>query len=488
MGVVYRAEDTRLDRTVALKFLSPQLVESEEVRGRFAREAKAAAALDHPNICTVHDIGDADDQLFLAMPFVDGDTLQEKIERRPLPLAEALGIAIQTAEGLHAAHKKDIVHRDIKSANIMIDPDGRAKIMDFGLAQLGGKTRITKAGGSVGTPAYMSPEQVRGETVDPRTDIWSLGVVLYEMLVGRLPFRGDVEGATAYSIQHTDPEPVTAQRAGLPMDVDRILAKSLAKDPEERYQHADDLVADLRTLKRRQESSEDSRSQPAMAVGAPKKRQLMWYVACAVLAVIVMGGLWFSARRAEPPTAPLTAVPLTSFPGAERNPSFSPDGNQVAFAWNGESRDNFDIYVVQIGNPTPLRLTDSPEPDLSPAWSPDGRHIAYLQYSPGRVSVMQVPAIGGSKSVLAEWESELILEAMLRPPRRWIAWFPDGKWLAVEGLKLISVETGAIRQLTSPPEGPVDNSPAVSPDGRTIAFTRRDRGFSSVGDFLTPSV
>ena len=171
MGVVYKAEDTKLHRSVALKFLRSDAVESDELKVRFLHEAEAAAALDHPNICTVHEIDEADGQIFLAMAYVEGESLSQRIKKRPLPLEEALDIAIQVAEGLRAAHKKGIVHRDIKGSNIVIDPEGRAKIMDFGLAHLTGATRITKAGTVMGTPAYMSPEQIRGEDVDHRTDI-----------------------------------------------------------------------------------------------------------------------------------------------------------------------------------------------------------------------------------------------------------------------------------------------------------------------------
>jgi eukaryotic-like serine/threonine-protein kinase len=191
MGVVYRAEDTKLHRTVALKFLRPDAIGSEEPNTRFLQEARLAAALDHPNICTVHDIEEADGHTFLAMAYVPGENLSDKVRQRPLLFEEALNIAVQMAEGLHVAHENGIVHRDIKSANVIVTDKGQVKIMDFGLAHLAGGARITRTGTIVGTPVYMSPEQVRGQDVDHRTDIWSLGVVLYEMVTGRLPFRGD---------------------------------------------------------------------------------------------------------------------------------------------------------------------------------------------------------------------------------------------------------------------------------------------------------
>ena len=250
MGVVYKAEDTKLERSVALKFLASHLLQDEEGHERFLREAKAAAALDHNNICTVYEIDEAEGQTFLAMAFIEGQSLKEKIDERPLKLDEALDLAIQTARGLEAAHKKGIVHRDIKPANLMRTGEGTVKIMDFGLAQLAGRTKLTKTGSSLGTPAYMSPEQTLGQKTDQRSDIWSLGVVLYEMVTGQLPFKGDVEATVAYSIVNEDQEPLTALRTGVPVELDRVVGKALAKNPDERYQHIEEMAVDLRAISR----------------------------------------------------------------------------------------------------------------------------------------------------------------------------------------------------------------------------------------------
>jgi len=244
MGVVYKAEDTNLDRTVALKFLAAHLLESDEHKQRFMREAKAAASLDHPNICTVHEVGEADGRVFLAMSYIDGPEVRAKIKERPLKLDQALDIAIQAAEGLRAAHQKGIVHRDIKSSNLMLTSAGQVKIMDFGLAQLTGGTRITKTETLLGTPAYMSPEQAQRLETDRRTDIWSLAVVLYEMVTGRLPFEGEREPAVVHSIIHEPHEPITALRAGVPLELDRLVGKGLAKNPAQRYQHVDDMLVE----------------------------------------------------------------------------------------------------------------------------------------------------------------------------------------------------------------------------------------------------
>ena len=251
MGVVYKAEDTKLERTVALKFLASHLLEDKEGRARFIREAKAAAALDHPNICTVHEIDEIEGETFIAMAFIEGLTVKDKIAQRPLKLDQALDIAVQTAQGLQAAHEKGIVHRDIKSANIMVTPQGQVKIMDFGLAQLAERSKLTETTTILGTPSYMSPEQAVGEKTDRRTDLWSLGVVLYEMIAGRLPFAGERQEAILYGITSEEPEPVTAQRAGLPLELEWIIGKALAKDRNERYQHAEDLLVDLRSLQKK---------------------------------------------------------------------------------------------------------------------------------------------------------------------------------------------------------------------------------------------
>jgi serine/threonine protein kinase len=253
MGVVWKAEDTQLRRTVALKFLSSDTLEEQEVKARLIREAQAAASLDHPNICAVHGIHEEDGETFIAMAFIDGPSLAGKIKERPLPLEEALDIAIQIGEGLKEAHEKGIVHRDIKPANIMMTRKGQAKIMDFGLASLAGRSKLTKSGTTLGTPAYMAPEQLQAKQADHRADIWALGCALYEMLAQRTPFAAEYEQAIAYGILSEDPEPVTAVRSGIPVELDRVIAKALAKAPGERYQTVSDLMVDLRSLRKKLE-------------------------------------------------------------------------------------------------------------------------------------------------------------------------------------------------------------------------------------------
>jgi TolB-like protein/Tfp pilus assembly protein PilF/predicted Ser/Thr protein kinase len=248
MGVVYKAEDTKLKRTVALKFLPPELTHIPDVKDRFMREAQAAAALDHPNICTVYEFDEAEEKTFISMAYVEGRSLRKKIEAGPLDLDDALRIALQAAQGLQIAHKKGIVHRDIKSANIMVTEDNQAKIMDFGLARMTGGTLITQEGMTMGTVAYMSPEQARGEEVDHRTDIWSFGVVLYEMFGGQLPFMGEHDQAVVYSILNKKPKPLAELRSEIPVSIGQVVDKALEKNPDKRYQQIDELLDDLMSI------------------------------------------------------------------------------------------------------------------------------------------------------------------------------------------------------------------------------------------------
>jgi len=249
MGVVYKAEDTNLKRTVALKFLPSGLTRDAEAKERFIQEAQAASALDHPNICNVHEIGETDEgQLFIAMACYEGETLKKKSERGSLDIREAVDIAIQVAQGLAKAHSKGIVHRDIKPANVIITKDGIAKILDFGLAKLAGPAKLTKTGSTAGTAAYMSPEQIRGEEIDQRADLFSFGVTLYETITGHLPFRGEHEAALTYSIAHEDPIPLKTWQVHVPQTLGKVIERCLEKDRARRYQRADEIVSDLRTV------------------------------------------------------------------------------------------------------------------------------------------------------------------------------------------------------------------------------------------------
>ena len=248
MGIVYKAEDTKLERTVAIKLLPAHLLASEDDRSRFSREAKASAALNHLNIATVYEINEYEGKPFIVMEYIEGKTLNDLLEKEMFKLKDAVSIAIQVAEGLKAAHAKNIIHRDIKSGNVLLSKEGQAKILDFGLAKTAMSTKLTKVGSTLGTVAYMSPEQISGGAVDHRTDLWSLGVVIFEMLTGRFPFAGDYDQAIFYNILNEPPDPLTAIRSGVSMSLEWIVNKLLAKNPEERYQNANDLIIDLKAV------------------------------------------------------------------------------------------------------------------------------------------------------------------------------------------------------------------------------------------------
>ncbi|MFA9452998.1 MAG: protein kinase [Candidatus Aminicenantaceae bacterium] len=262
MGVVYKAEDSKLRRTVALKFLPQELTRDPEAKRRFIQEAQAAAALDHPHICTVYEIDEADGRIFIAMAFVSGQSLKEKLEKGPLEVNEAVGIASQAAAGLRAAHDKGIVHRDVKPANIMLTEDGLVKIMDFGLAKLSWGADLTRTAAVMGTAAYMSPEQVRGEPADHRTDIWSLGCTLYEMLTGKMPFEVSESQAVFYAILHTEPPSLRSRRGDVPEELERMVTRAMHKDPEGRYGDLGQMLQALDSLSPTRSAA--SRSAPAV--------------------------------------------------------------------------------------------------------------------------------------------------------------------------------------------------------------------------------
>ncbi len=511
MGVVYKAEDTKLDRPVALKFLAPHLLRDDEARKRFEREAKAAARLDHPNICTVYEIDEAEGRTFIVMAFLEGRPLSERIKEGPLKLSEALSVAIQTADGLEAAHEKGITHRDIKPDNLMLMTGSRGlvKIMDFGLAQLAGGSKFTREGTTLGTMTYMSPEQAAGAETDSRTDIWSLGVVLYEMVTGQPPFRGDYDQVIVYSLMNEDPEPLTAVRTGVPMELERIVDKCLAKEASDRYQRVDELLVDLRGLQREQQTEAATRAKlPAGAPPAPRKSR--WAVPAVVAAALVAAaGAWVGVfeRAEKAPAEAMQVVPLTSYAGIETQATLSPEGARAAFAWNGSKQDNFDIYVKNIDADVQERLTSNPAFDLWPVWSPDGRYIAFLRAynsigafnSGGKLEVILIPAIGGPERKLGEIGAFPVPTPVWGPFHTWL---PDSDGLVVVdrdspdepfALFLLRTETGERRRLTSPPAAiSGDSGPAFSPDGTSLAFIRTasyavtDLYLVDLADDLTP--
>jgi Tol biopolymer transport system component/predicted Ser/Thr protein kinase len=405
MGVVYKAEDMKLDRPVALKFLPPHLAASEQDKVRFIQEAKAASAINHPNICTIHDIQENEDQLFIVMEYVEGQTLTEK--KQNLSQKLAIEIGTQIADGLAAAHEKGIVHRDIKPENIMVRKDGIVQIMDFGLAKLAGVSRLTKEGSTVGTAGYMSPEQVQGQEVDHRTDIFSLGVLLYEMFGGELPFKGVHETAMAYEIVNVDAPPLSSLRQEIDPQLDAIVLECLAKEPDERYQSAKEVSKELRRFKR--ESSRQlvsrisqahqpvrsatmvaaARDEPvaessggAKGNGALTKRgNYLWMglAGALLLALIGLGIAYVSAPSVEKKTfrAALLA-PAGSYYNTEvgGHVAISPDGNTLAFvAVDSTGIQRLWVRPLEHLVATPLAGTDGA---YYPFWSPDSRSIGFF--------------------------------------------------------------------------------------------------------------
>jgi predicted Ser/Thr protein kinase len=390
MGEVYKARDTHLDRFVALKILPPERVADEDRKRRFVREAKAASALNHPNIIHIYDITSAEGIDFIAMEYVAGKTLDRIVGRKGLGLNEALGYAIPIADALAKAHSAGIVHRDLKPANIMVNEDGTVKILDFGLAKLtepgGGETSATtetadagaeahtEEGMILGTIAYMSPEQAQGKAVDTRSDIFSFGSVLYEMLTGQRAFQGESKAMTLASILQKEPKPLADIIGTVPPEVERALTRCLRKDPQRRWQSMADLKIALQELKEEAESGKLSGVAPAVA----RRGVSPWIVLSLAIGLIAVAAVlaWQFLRK---PSAPgrFEISRLTADTGLTRMPAISVDGKLAAFASDRSGKGDLDIYVQQIGRAQAVQLTHHPADDSQPCFSPDGTRIVF---------------------------------------------------------------------------------------------------------------
>jgi eukaryotic-like serine/threonine-protein kinase len=392
MGIVYRAEDTRLGRAVALKFLPPTLIPNPHAKMRFLDEARAASGLDHPNICTIYEIGETPEgQLYLAMAFYEGETLRRRLANGPLPVAEALRIALQVAHGLAKAHQHGIVHRDVKPANLMITKDGIVKILDFGIALL------PEQGSSaplLGTPGYMSPEQERGEAVDARGDVWALGAVLHEMLTGWLPARSGREVGPSQE-GPTVPLPSPKELPG----INRLLSRMLAEEPADRYPDATALLADLAALERTAADHEEARRPGPARRRIPAKAVLLLLATLTIAAVSWL--LWRIHQGAiAPDPSHATFLQLTDLSGKEWFPSLDPDGNFLVYAKKVGDRSR--LFLQQVGGGKPLDLlSDSQEDDSQPALSPDGRQIAFRSEREGG-GIFRMSLMGESVSRVSE--------------------------------------------------------------------------------------
>jgi eukaryotic-like serine/threonine-protein kinase len=490
MGVVYKARDMHLDRFVAVKVLQAEKVADPERKRRFVQEAKAASALNHPNIIHVYDIDQADGTDYIAMEYVDGTTLDQRIGHRGMRVNEVLKYSVQIADALTKAHSAGIIHRDLKPTNIMVNEDGVVKVLDFGLAKLAelvpgnesassyataeGKP-ITEKGSIVGTVSYMSPEQAEGKKVDARSDIFSFGAVLYEMATGRRAFHGDSSVSTLAAILNKDPKPASEIAPAVPRDLDKIINRCLRKDPERRFQNMADVKVALVELKEESESGGLGRP-----IVAERRGRWWWASAVALIAMLAAVSAWYLRRGA--PESSMASIPLTTYIGSESMPTFSPDGNQVAFVWDGEKQDNDDIWVKLIGPGQPLRLTTDPAADFGPAWSPDGGSIAFLRDRGDKIELLLVPALGGSERRLAYLHKPADIEGPVGIAPPYVAWSSDAQWLAFPGagspgepygVFALSLKTGERRRLTSPPKTfSGDSGVAFSPDGRELVFVR----------------
>jgi serine/threonine protein kinase len=477
MGEVHLARDLMLGRQVALKFLPAAMEEDESLRRRLVREARAAAGLDQPFICKVYDIGQLEGRTFIAMEYVEGRTLKEKLRRGPLHVDEALHIVAETAEALQTAHDKKIVHRDIKPSNIMLTEQGHVKVMDFGVAKrlptVEGDQEwtatLTTDASSMGTLPYMSPEQIRGQNVDSRTDIFSLGVVLYEMLTGVHPFRRPISADTAAVTLSEDPPALSRFCKHVPAGLQDLLEKMLAKDRENRYKSIQELRANLSIV-----STQKAPFLPTEILKRNKVRLAVTALALVIVTTVTALFLW--NPWGTPSLPPLSLPdPLTSSPGIEHVPALSPNGTYVAFTWGEQGKQ--DIYVQRIGTAEPHPLITDPAGDDFPTWSPDGSQIAFLRYrSETEQEVFVKPVLGDSEERVAD--SSFV---DMGYGSGGLSWSPGEDVIAMvdrtapdepNSIFLLSLETREKRRLTDPPSGAWDDWPKFSPDGRTVAFYR----------------
>jgi serine/threonine protein kinase len=494
MGEVYRARDEKLNREVALKIL-PADVAADRVRlTRFEREARTAAALNHSNIVTIYSVEEENDLQFITMELVEGRTLTRMLAKKSLSLGKLLEIAIPLADAVSHAHRAGLTHRDLKPDNIMIDKEGRLRVLDFGLAkrhdqpdssgttQAVAPTEITREGTILGTVSYMSPEQAEGRPVDPRSDVFSLGVILYEMATGKRPFRGETSMSIIGSILKDEPTPATELNRSLPRDVGRILRRCLAKDPERRYQTALGLRNELEELKAETDSGELLDS-TGSKTGWPKRKSqaaaLLVIAAAVAIASVIAVRAWI-----RPDTTPIvySSVPITSTLEFEVDPHWSPSSEFIAFGRLVSG--SIDLFVQPVTGGEAILRAGGPGDQTVPRWSPDGEYLAYISsYEPGSYVYIVPPHGGTPRKLIATNIPALDIDTSSitmgnRP------WSPDSKTLLVSRftdsgqLAIFRVDRGdgSAQQLTFPPAGYDDSGPSYSFAGGLIAFSRKTDG------------
>lgn len=485
MGVVYKARDTHLDRFVAVKVLRSERMGDVERKRRFVQEAKAASALNHPNIITVHDVAQEDGTDFLVMELVSGKMLGQLIGGRPMPIRETLRLAVQVADALAAAHGAGIVHRDLKPANLMVNDRGALKVLDFGLAKLreaqapgpDGATRTamadegpaTEEGTILGTVAYMAPEQAEGRAVDARADIFSFGVVLYEMVTGQRPFQGETRLSTLSAILKEEPKSISALRPEVPPELDRIITRCLRKDPARRFQHMDDLKVALEESKEESDSGKLEAPKPAAV-----RRDWRWpAVAAGVGILLVAGAVYWKSRPAATAEGETVLTRLTVDSGLTTQPALSPDGKLVAYASDRAGDGGLDIYVQQIAGGEPHRLTTHAADDSEPSFSPDSSRIAFSSERDGG-GIFVVSTLGGTERKIAGRG----LRPRYSPDGATVAfWTGDRAYSAAtvySEVYLAAADGGKVEKLNT--EVVATGVPVWSPDGRALLVAGRIRG------------
>jgi len=520
MGEVYLAVDPDLNRKVALKVLPDDFAAKPHAMQRFIQEAKAASGLNHPNIITIYEIGTDSGTYFIAGEFIDGETLRNHCVRSPLSVSKAIDIGLQVASALSTAHAAGIIHRDIKPENIMIRRDGIVKVLDFGLAKLTERWNSsdvdpdaatkaivqTQSGVIVGTTAYMSPEQTRALDVDTRTDIWSLGVVLYEMIAGVTPFKGHTASDTSAAILKTDPTPLSEMLPETPFELERIVAKALQKERDERYQVIKDLELDLKALKRQFElgatqepsiqsratwslqSPHTARSTAAMSramstVERPKVSNWLWGLLVLLVAVGGIAGwfLWQQFKSRTFQTSNLTVTQLTSRKNelgeaGTRHARFSPDGRLIVYASSKEGTSP--IWLKQVSGGEPFTNRSAEGIAASPVWSPDGQQLAYLSRREAQNGIWTMPAFGGAPTLAKSLE---------RSSRGLVCWSRSGQIYFVSQGNLYSLNptNQQVTQVTNfDPLKPAERGFSVSPDEQQIAYSDTQDGNSDI--FVAP--